>query len=193
MSAITWVNTDPTDGSNASGLDDSLRNFALSVSSGLGESLNWPGTAGGSAASAGFANAGSARLAYGGGMFGNAPGPGFLSFDTYRGALVEGSGLSNLLGHASMLVRPYSSETSSVWRYQSGSHVTTVSTAIFAVSFASAYSGTPHVALSVSTPGVITGLAVVDGSGFTSRHSWMAGSASTWTIYWSSEGTMAVA
>jgi hypothetical protein len=61
MSVTTWVETNPPNTEAASLGDDAIRGAKVSVAEGLGTSMYWPGTGGGSAASAGIMKPGAAR------------------------------------------------------------------------------------------------------------------------------------
>jgi hypothetical protein len=65
MPVIGWDETAPADGDPASSGDDAIRSVKTNISEGLGTSMYWPGTAGGSTASAGIMKPGAARTFYG--------------------------------------------------------------------------------------------------------------------------------
>lgn len=64
MPTIGWDENAPANGDAASAGDDAIRSLKTNVSGGLGTSMYWPGTAGGSAASAGIMKPGAARTFY---------------------------------------------------------------------------------------------------------------------------------
>jgi hypothetical protein len=65
MSVTTWVETNPPNTEAASLGDDAIRSLKVSIAEGLSTSMYWPGTGGGSAASAGIMKLGAARTFYG--------------------------------------------------------------------------------------------------------------------------------
>jgi len=64
MPTIGWDENAPADADAASSGDDAIRSLKTNLSGGLGTSMYWPGTAGGSAASAGEMKLGAARTFY---------------------------------------------------------------------------------------------------------------------------------
>ena len=189
MSAITWINTDPADGSPSTQLDDAVRSIASNAARGLGESLTWPGAGGGSTTSAGFSKAGAARLLRDTSLSDTTAVDGALGLATTLGAAWHlGTGWRHVLGHASLLDRDgIVSGTSLFWQTESGS--TTTTGAVVEVTFASEFSATPHIGMTVSDKRFLSGLSTRGVSGFTSIASWLdAGSASMYTLTWIAEG-----
>lgn len=64
MPTVAWDENAPADTDNASAGDDAIRSLKTNISGGLGTSMYWPGTGGGSAASAGIMKPGSGRVFY---------------------------------------------------------------------------------------------------------------------------------
>jgi hypothetical protein len=191
-SNVTWVNTDPTEGSGASHLDDAVRQMTAAVAYGLGESLNWPGSGGGSATSAGRPKLGSARLAYSDSNRAGGYPDGHLSLDSLRLAVRHvGSTNTGVIGHASMLERAAPSSRSAIWTMQEGVASLDTTDGITPVTFGTIHLGVPHVDVTLSSASFVHGIASPTSSGFTSFASYMdSGVTSATTIYWRSEGTV---
>lgn len=110
MSAISWANLEtfvapPASTSTGSSGDDYTRSFLSSIATGLSTSFIWPGSGGGSAASAGISQFGNARLAVASnsavtGGFGD----GFLLLNRNHVSLHHiGSSWTGILGHSGMI------------------------------------------------------------------------------------------
>jgi len=150
---ITWNESVPSPSSAASSADDELRGFMVAVASGLSRSFVWPGSGGGSAASAGLSQFGNARLA----IAGNSAvtggyGDGFLLLNRNHISLHHiGSTWTALLGHSSMVDHKSglgfttASQVSARWVTQSGIFTipSTDSFGAITVTFPTAYSATP--------------------------------------------------
>lgn len=65
MATIAWDEAQPSNTSNAGLADDELRSLKSALATGLGTDLFWPGSGGGSAASAGEMRPGKARAYFG--------------------------------------------------------------------------------------------------------------------------------
>ena len=187
ISSITWVNTDPASTSTASFLDDAFRSFVTSVAGGLGESLNWPGTGGGSAVSAGRPKLGSARLSRAAGLW--AMESGYLGLDTSRGALWHvWSTASYPVGHASLLDRPDAAVSVQSVIQQSETGSTTTTTAVLNHTFSSAFSAAPTILAQLDSNDILYAVTAVNASGFSSGTSSLAGATPSYTLSWYAEG-----
>jgi hypothetical protein len=87
--------------SNASSGDDELRSLMTQLASGISASFFWPGSGGGSLASAGESKLGNARCAHTGNITGGYAN-GYLSLNSAHGSLHHLGGSGMLLGHSSM-------------------------------------------------------------------------------------------
>jgi len=144
MSAITWNAADPSATTLASLIDNNIRSLQSNFAGGVGESFFWPGSGGGSGASAGETRPGALRFARStSGRTGGHP-DGFLLLDPTRAAIHHiGSTTTGFLGHAAMLDR--GSDTSVTWPQtrrwlqQSGTTAVTASTGSVVITFPIAY------------------------------------------------------
>jgi len=195
MAAIdTWTNTDPTEASDASALDDSIRSFAISVQSGLGEELNWPSTETKAFGWPGTADAGTARMSTASAAK-DLP-DGILTLGTTRGAVYHsGSASSSLVMHNRILSHGSVCEAGDVWLHQSGSESVTPASGLATLrkTFATAYQGTPCVLLYSSNTRYLSAITLVNTTLFGSIYSNLDNNADStgFTVYWQSEGTVA--
>lgn len=176
-----------------------------SIARGLQPSFYWPGSGGGSAASAGESQAGNLRSAVTGntivvGGFGN----GFVGLNENHESLHHiGSTWTGMLGHSSMVDHgggignaPFAAR----WLVQSGGSAITSSLSFGAltVTFPVLYSGIPFVAIPPiinqnNGNQIIVQLSNVTQGGFTSFYSLTvaSGTGSSFTLTWESDGTVA--
>ena len=193
MTAIGWNEANPSQASITTLVDDEIRSMQTNISGGLSESFNWPGTGAGSLASAGEAEPGSLRFSHASSVATDNP-DGFLRLDPRRVTLHHTGQIGYSLGHANMLEQadgtldvPYRQH----WLVQEGSYST--DTAVTAIAFGSAYSGTPTVFLVGDSTAVLSGLSNLDTSGFTSIMSHIgSGATPTVNFKWRSEGSRAI-
>jgi len=196
MSAISWFETAPSETSLASLVDDELRSMQTAIALGLSESFYWPGSGGGSAASAGEAKLGSLRFARAGtsartGGFAE----GFILLDSNRVSLhhIGPSNTTYILAHANMLDRgggvgdaPFGSR----W-VQGGGTAALGTDSVSTVTFTGGpFAGIPHVTLLSDSSRVLVGIQSIRSDGFTSVMSHIgSGATPTVTIRFRSEGT----
>lgn len=213
MSAISWSETTPLASSNASSGDDELRSFMTNVARGLQPAFYWPGSGGGSAASAGQSQPGNMRMVRVATSVATRADNGFLQLNSTRVAIEHIGTWIGPLGHSNML-HVSSSTTAggglswpqaSRWLMQTGSFTVTSSGSSFtqAVSFASAFIGTPTFVSALQTDDGVGGLvqgaryicAVQAGSltstGFIATVSSITSGSATGTVGWFSLGTAA--
>lgn len=198
MSAISWAGletfTSPASTSTASSGDDWLRSFESSFALGISTSFNWPGSGGGSLASAGESLLGNARTAVADnsavtGGFGN----GFLLLNRNHISLHHiGSTWTGLVGHSRMV--DYVGSLGSRSLVQSGATRLATSLGSFGtvtIAFPVPYSAPPFfVHLTTDTDlGYWLNVSSITTGGFTSVYSGLIGSLSATTLYWESDGT----
>lgn len=190
MSSLTWLNSDPASSSTASFLDDAIRSFQSAVAAGLGESLNWPGTGGGSTTSAGRPKLGSARVRYDAAPSAGIAVAGHLGVSSTRGLLQHlDSTAFYVLGGASMLENVNAtlvSAASLVWQAEQGTSDETTATASSYV-FASAYSADPVLVVTSDRKDFVVNVSALNTSGFSSTVSRLTSSL-TYTLSWYAEG-----
>jgi hypothetical protein len=195
MSVTTWVETNPPNTEAASLGDDALRSVKVSIAEGLSTSMYWPGTGGGSAASAGIMKPGAARTFYGTQSQVSAAQQGQLmvTSDTSRLYYVGNTGPVYLGGQFGMECSA-NPGVGARWVMDSGS-----STNGRLITFQQSYAVAPRVVLGNAVAGAISILpSVVSGvgtSGFTFTAYDVQGSAQgtdTVTSMWMSLGTVAV-
>lgn len=188
--------------SAASAGDDELRSFMTQFASGISASYYWPGSGGGSLASAGVSQLGNLRTAHSGNVSGGFSN-GFLSLHTGHVSLHHIGTTPHLVGHSSMVdhdpdvVVPGSSR----WVTQRGSFSISSSGGDGrfgrkSVSFISAYQSTPYIQLSVQQATAISAtyfvvLASSSTTGFSSFYSGTASSDAV-TVNWESCGSLAI-
>lgn len=200
MSAISWTETLPSSTSTGGDVERDFLSMLTSVSKGLSTSFAWPGTGGGSLASAGVSQLGNARCARAGnsattGGFGN----GFLLLNQNHLSLHHiGSTWTGLLGHSSMVDHGSvgSAPFASRWLVQSGSTTTGV-IAFGSVSFTFPvpYGAAPFVHISAQsggplTPNYVLNLSSVTTGGFSAIFSGLAAGPISTGFVWESEGTV---
>lgn len=190
--------------STASSGDDWFRSLMSSVATGLSKSFNWPGSGGGSLASAGESVLGTARAARAGNSaVTGGYGDGFLLLNQNHLSLHHiGSTWTGLLGHSSMLDHGGSigsAPFTAHWLTQNGnfslnSSLGTVgSNGTIAVAFLLPYSvAPPFVQLSVATlSGFWVNLSSITSGGFISQFSGLKAATAVTTVNWESNGTVA--
>lgn len=169
MSAISWPLTVPSPSSDASSGDDAFRSLVTSFALGVSSSFVWPGSGGGSAASAGESVLGNARFAYSNNTTAaSAADDGFLLLNTdFISVHHTGSTATSVLGHSAMLTHSgvsgagpsFAAPYDAHWVVQEGTVVPSTRTSVvtFPTSF-SPRSGmpVPIVLLSLSRGGNIT-------------------------------------
>lgn len=210
MSAISWSDGLTLGTSNASAGDDELRSIMTSIASGLQPSFYWPGTGGGSLASAGESQPGNARAARAGNSaVTGGYGDGYLLLNTNHISLHHiGSTWTAMLAHASMLDHDGSVSAPSLatarWVTQAGSFSLSSTSdgqvGQKTVSFTSSYDTFPLVFVTVQQPTLSSGYLVNVSSlvtqstatMFTSTYSGVATVVSVATVHWESSGTMAL-
>lgn len=180
-----------------------MRLFMSTVALGLQPFTYWPGSGGGSAASAGEAQPGNARCAHHGssGVTGGY-GLGFLSLCSNRGSLHHiGSSNTFMLGHSQMLERPtgVTFPQTTKWLSQSGSITTSAVSGALSIVFVPSYSTTTLLTIMLSHDGDIAGVNatswtvnIQDGSiatsGFSSFFSKAGAGISALKLNWIAEG-----
>ena len=201
MSAISWNRTFPSSASTGGDVERDILSLQSSIALGLQPSFAWPGSGGGSAASAGDSIPGNLRMAHSGVVTGTYPN-GFLSLKTQWASVWHiGSGWTGILGHSGMLDRGAGGSFPQTWKWlvQEGQLALTSSGTTFSVVFPTPYAVAPHiqcVLLQLPSNGAPRGfLSVVNGqvntSGFSSMFSVLdVPSFSTSSIAWRSEGTV---
>jgi len=203
MSAISWAGLEtfssPASTSTASSGDDFFRSFMSSVATGLATSFVWPGSGGGSLASAGVSVPGNARCARAGNSaVTGGYGDGFLLLNQNHISLHHiGSTWTGLLGHSAMVdhggglgTAPFTGR----WLTQSGVWVPggDSSSQTTAFTFAAAYAVKPFMQFgqSESSNGYAVNIISLTTVGFTAAFSSLRGSNSAGTINWESNGTV---
>lgn len=197
MSAIGWNESAPSPLSDASSGDNEARSFMSSIALGLQPSIFWPGSGGGSAASAGETQPGSLRMAHSGNVTGGFEN-GYLSLRTEWGSVWHiGSAWTGMVGHSGMLDRGGGGSFPQSWRWlcQEGSYTTTLTSNVtHPITFPTPYTAvapTVQVSLVIASPAFPVN--VLNGSvttlGFSSLLSHLV---SAMTIAWRSEGTVAI-
>ena len=144
MASISWDASQPSSATSASLIDNNIRSLQSNFAGGVGTSFFWPGSGGGSGASAGETRPGALRFARStSGRTGGFP-DGFLLLDPTRVAVHHiGSTTTGFLGHAAMLDR--GSATSVTWPQdrrwiqQSGTTAVTASTGSVVIVFPIVY------------------------------------------------------
>jgi hypothetical protein len=171
--------------SAASAGDDELRSFMTQLASGISASFIWPGSGGGSAASAGESRYGNARCAHSGNVTPSGVGNGYLSINTNHVSLHHiGTTWQGLLGHSSLADHGPGAilPSFSRWLIQSGiSNLGSSSATSFGtitVSFTSVYDSIPpfvQITMRQSSltlqSGYLVNLSTVTTGGFTSSYS----------------------
>lgn len=203
----TWTDGLILGTSNASAGDDELRSFMTQLASGISASFVWPGSGGGSLASAGESVLGNARTARAGnsavtGGYDN----GFLLINTNHVSLHHiGSTWTGMLGHSSMVGHNTNTlltmPTGKRWVTQRGTVILNPISDVNgtnAVSFASSFDTVPaflqlSVAQSILTSnGYIVSYMSLTASAFSMPFDVLGilAPSSVGTVYWESNGTM---
>lgn len=205
MSAISWAGVEafssPASTSTASSGDNWLNSFMSSFALGLQPSFAWPGSGGGSLASAGesaFGNARTARASTSAttGGFAN----GFLLLNTNRVSLHHiGSTWTGLLAHSAMVDHgggvgnaPFTAR----WLTQSGSTTTSsVAFGTFTFTFPVPYGAPPFVQISTTSgtplsPNYAVNLSSVTTAGFSAAFSGYGAGPLVTGFTWESDGTV---
>lgn len=208
--AIVWIETVPSPSSAASSGDDELRAFMVAVASGLSPGYIWPGSGGGSGASAGLSQLGNARLATAGNSaVTGGHGDGYLLLNRNHESLHHiGSTWTAMLGHSSMIEHApgigflSASQVSSRWLTQSGSFAIPSSPAFGTVStaFPTSYGSTAPPFVHITpifdlinngpTSYMMLQVSSVTTGGFSAVFSGLSASLLTTTVYWESDGTV---
>ena len=184
--------------SAASAGDDELRSFMTQLASGISASFNWPGSGGGSLASAGESKLGNARTAHSGNVAGGYPN-GFLSFNTAHASLHHIGVAPALLGHSSMVdynpagVLPNSEK----WLTQQGTisiggldPVNSTKTVTFPTAYATAPVFLQMIVLRAASIGLVIHPSTITAGGFVSAYTNLTGSPAAATILWESVGSV---
>ena len=184
------MNSDPASSSTASFLDDAIRSVASALAAGLGTSLNWPGTGGGSATSAGRPALGSARVRYDAAPSAGLAMAGHLGVASTRGGFQHlDSTASYVLGHAGMLEHSGTTIVSSVslfWQTEQGESGTTDATSSN-YTFTSAFSAEPILVVSPGSKDFVINVSAINVSGFSSTVSRLTAT-TEYALAWSAEG-----
>lgn len=183
--------------SAASAGDDELRSFMTQFASGISASYYWPGSGGGSAASAGESKLGNGRCARSGNISGGFPN-GFLSLNTAHVSLHHIGTAPFMVGHSSMVehVLPAFYPTFST-RWVSQVQIGNISTntfGTFALSFTSSYDTTPSfVQIGCTSADILINLSTVTAGGILSSWSALkAGVATPQTIVVEADGEITI-
>ena len=183
--------------STASSGDDYFRSFLSSFATGISPSYIWPGSGGGSNASAGVSQFGNARCA----VAGNSAvtggyNDGYLLLNQHHISLHHiGSHITAMLGHSGMIDHGV---TTGSWSVQSGvfSIVSSSADSLFGsktVTFSPAYTTTPAFLQIQASPfgGYAVSLSTLTTGGFTSNYSSLrVAGGSNASVFWESEGTL---
>lgn len=204
MSSITWNETSPAAASLATNTDDTIRSDETAMGTGLGESLFWPNSGGGSDESGGETIPGMARFHRGPSRISTAEN-GFVSIDTGGsfGVSFKHIGTSQIdpltIGHCNVVEELGTTGTVDVrWVEQQGSDAFADSTVDNqTITFATAYDGIPAVRASIrgeagSENSVSFGIHSITATNFQSTFSYMGPGAVVTTpiLDWVSKGTM---
>jgi hypothetical protein len=200
VSAVSWANletftTPPAQASVASSGDDWFRSFATSIATGLSSGFLWPGSGGGSLASAGVSLLGNGRLARAGNSaVTGGYGDGFLLLNQNHISLHHiGSTWTGLLGHSKM--EDHGSGAGR-WVTQASGFSILASDGSFGtknVSFSSTYAVAPpwvFVAEGSGSAQYLLNVSSVTTGGFSSVWSALAASLVDISVFWQSEGTI---
>jgi len=207
MPTISWDTTTPAQDSLATNTDDVLRSDLTDLAVGFSGAMYWPGSGGGSAASAGEFKLGSARLSETSLEAGanSITSDGFLSMKTSTFGNVSlrhnGSSGSLMLSHAvspeHTTVPDASAPFTSRWVQRSGTGASTGDFAVEsdAIEMGVTYGGTPVVIATSSNNSYIVGVTTAAGvSNFSSHISYIGSGSGTGTVVnidWISIGTVA--
>lgn len=188
--------------SAASAGDDELRSLMTQLSSGLSPSFVWPGSGGGSAASAGESTFGNARCAHSGNVTGGY-GVGFLSLNTLHPSLIHIGPSAHLVGHSAMVDHGIGAVLPSTdqWLTQSGTTILSIASYSYVtITFPRIYEAPPtfvqlavaHTGLSNASVGYLMNLSSVTSGGFISAFSCLGAALPDVapTLYWESDGSI---
>lgn len=193
---IAWSETAPSDGSNANLGASEIRSLKTTLATALSQSLYWPGSGGGSVASAGQLKPGTARAFYGteSQVSANTDGQLMVTSDTSRLFAVNAN---TTLFLGSMAVVEQVAAPPANHRWVLAQSRATGSANGISLSYGVTYGATPTISISVMTSASTAGTASVslpDSSGFTVDVYRMGGNtkyaSSTWSVYWTSVGTV---
>lgn len=195
MPTISWDENAPADGDAASAGDDALRSLKTNISGGLGTSMYWPGTAGGSAASAGIMKPGAARTFVGNESAVSAAQAGQLMYasNTSRLWYVGVDGPVYLGGQFGIECAANPGEGAR-WHMASGT-----GTPAAKISYGVTYGTAPVVMASVLTSasaGLMSSITGIETDGFYvgvyNKSGVLYTSAAAASVYWTSLGTVAI-
>lgn len=195
MSAISWNESTPSPSSLVSQMDNEFRSFQSAIALGIQPSFYWPGSGGGSAASAGEAQPGNLRMAHAGVVTGGFEN-GYLSLRTEWASVWHiGSTWTGMVGHSGMLEHGAGGGFPQTWRWlcQEGSYTTTASVLTHSILFPVQYSVAPTVQVTLTDAVITAPVNIIHASVTTSGFSsFVSHAVSTITLGWRSEGTILV-
>jgi hypothetical protein len=195
MPTIGWDEAAPANTQAASLGDDAIRSMKTNVAGGLGTSMYWPGTGGGSAASAGIMKPGAARAFYGTQSQVSAAQTGQLMLTSDTSRLYEvGPAGGLMLGSGSGVDGPSHPGTGVRWVVNSG---VTVAGSGTTQAYGAAYVSIPQVVVSawttVNTGVFLQTFAYASGFSVTAYNpTATAIAASKVSVLWMSMGTVVV-
>ena len=189
--AIGWNESAPANSDNAGTADDELRSLKSNIAGGRSQSMYWPGSGGGSTASAGQMKPGAARTFFAAQSLVSANSDGCLmvASDTSR-LFAVGSGGSVFLGGSRTIEHVTLPLGNSRW-VVSGQTIPNATNTAFSVAF----DVVPRVVFSLETSAATFGapmISTVTAGGVTIdvyRVSGVAYAANTWTVHVLSSGT----
>jgi len=194
MPTIGWDEDAPADGDAASSGDDAIRSMKTNIAGGLSTSMYWPGTGGGSAASAGIMKPGAARTFYAAESAVSAAQDGQLMYasDTSRLWYVGSTGPVYLGGQYGIEAAT-NPKAGARWHLDSGASYNGGN-----IPFNVTYGAAPRVTASLCTTASVGALSVITGvtttgfhvGAYDERNALYA--ASAFTVYWTSLGTVAI-
>lgn len=196
MPTIGWDEDAPADGDAASSGDDAIRSMKTNIAGGLSTSMYWPGTGGGSAASAGIMKPGAARTFYAAESAVSAAQDGQLMYasDTSRLWYVGTTGPVYLGGQFGIDCAS-NPGAGARWHLASG---VSWSGGLIRYGSGVTYGAAPQVVHSISTTAATGGMSVATGVGTTGfyvaayNESNTIQAARAFVVYWTSLGTVAV-
>ena len=155
MTTLTWKETLPSDGSAVGRSPEEIRAHIQNTAKGLGEWVYWPGSGGGSEASAGQLKPGASRPFYAAESAISNPGPQhlFLASDTTR-LFFFVSAETLLAGSIRYLEHKDDPGVDTLWAFQGGSTPLAYSSATTIVTFTTPFVTYPVVTLTSSISGV---------------------------------------
>ena len=193
-----WTENLPSDDSLVVKAPEYMRGIWVDTTSGMAESVEWPGTGGGSSASQGELKLGASKT-----MVDTASNASFGATATHRGRPFFASDTSRLYTYAStktyIVGTPFLQEHSdyfsgAYWLEQSGSYVTRVvaagsDTEGIGATFVQAYDGAPSIFARSNDTNVRVAIRSQSGATFSST---ISGSFTTITVRWTSLGTVSL-